>query len=155
MNNEMGKPKVLRWEPIKSEIPKIKIDPQGKVRVTRSRFGNLYFTGRFLMYPEANVICEYFGAGETVKWAFNYCEVHYILNGEADMSYSLYHTGHTEVKTMKVEKGDAYIIPSGAFVEWKVSNKGHLMKLCVIMPGMPPGEPAPGTFETLTRQEKV
>ena len=125
----------LTWG-LMTDIPKIKIDRSNTTLVMRCPFGDLYMKQPSINVEEANVVEEDFKAGSTVHFEFPYTEVHYILEGEAEVSYTLMSSFYTEKKTMKIEAGDAYLIPRGAFVEWKVSPKGPLRKFCVVMPGI-------------------
>ena len=119
-----------------TEIPKIRIDRSNKTSLVRCSFGDLYLKSPSINNEEGNIVEEDFKAGSHVHFEFPYAEAHYILEGESEMSYTLMSSFHTEKKTMKIQAGDAYLIPRGAFIEWKVSSKGPLRKLCVIMPGI-------------------
>ena len=65
--------------------------------------------------PEAWVVVEDFMPGEEADWAFHYNEVHLILEGKAEITYTL---GADSNKIFKAvaEKGDTYLIPCGARV---------------------------------------
>ena len=90
--------------------------------------------------PGCTAMLEDFAPGATVKWPFGCDELHYILSGKAEVKYRLiYDLYHTE-KTMTVERGDVYLVPAGATVEWKVDDSGPLQKFCVLFPGLPVGE---------------
>lgn len=129
-------------DPILFEIPKkniyenLKFKPKLKVKTVG---GNLYTYGpeTNMRYANATVSMEDFGPGETFFWAFPLDnEVHIILKGKADVTYSLEGTNHTEEKKMTIQEGDAYIIPRGARMTWKVDPGGPLVKLCITIPGL-------------------
>jgi ethanolamine utilization protein EutQ (cupin superfamily) len=135
---------------ILTEMPKIKIEVKSKPHVkAKTLNGNLYFRGESIRVPQAWVVMEDFAAGDVVRWNFFYDEIHYILRGKAEVTYSLASTTYTEQKKMTAEAGDCYLIPRGASVEWKVDPSGPYQKLCVIMPCPPPTKRAPGTEEKL------
>jgi len=139
------------------EIQKIKIDPE------RSPSRKLKFlTGTVYMYgPESTIpatssfgVMERFASGETISWPFDVDEWHYTLKGEADVTYSLRSTFHTERKTMHVAPGDLYLVPAGAYLTWKVTSKDDLVRLCIVMHLSAPKNPrisyvAPGALEEL------
>ncbi len=133
----------MAWEPIKNEIPKIRIDPNAPMTIAKSPRGNLYVRGEMIRIPEALVVLEDFAPGATVKWCFDNDEVQYILNGKAEMTYRLPYDLYNEAKTMTVEAGDCYFFPSGSEIEWKIDPSGPYQKLCIIMPGIPPRELPP------------
>ena len=119
-----------------TEIPKRKIDSEATPKyIIETAYGNCYI-GVGVPSPDAVVGIEDFGAGETMRWRFWHPEVHYILKGKAEVSYTL-PAWHDEVKTMTVEAGDCYVIPKGAELQWKVSSEGPLRKFCVVMPKDP------------------
>jgi mannose-6-phosphate isomerase-like protein (cupin superfamily) len=79
-----------------------------------------------------------FAPGQPWSWAFQCDEFHYILQGKAEMVYSLGGMHHTERKTMHIEAGDIYLIPLGARIEWKIDPKDPPVRaLNIIMPGQP------------------
>jgi len=140
-----------RWEdmppPILTEIPKAHYDPKEKPDVKSTTL-----TGSFSHFSKTRITtlngeCSVteFSPGEPWSWVFQCDELHYILQGRAEMTYSLGGTFHTERKTMKIEEGDIYIIPLGARIEWKIDPKdGPLRALNVIMPGHPSPPHLPG-----------
>ena len=92
-----------------------------------------------LTFSTANCSCEVdeFPAGASVFWFFDYDETHYVLDGEAEFTYSLASTSHTVRKKTKVKKGDFYIVPLGARVTWDVSSDGPLRLFWITQPGIP------------------
>lgn len=116
------------------EIAKVHIDrhaPQTRRIVTLR--GNLYPIGKPLVTPYGTGAVEDFGSGETVRWQFWHAEAHYILDGTAEVRYSL-PPWFDEEKRMTVEAGDLYIIPPGADLRWTVTSPAPLRKLCIILP---------------------
>ena len=123
-------------EYIGTEIPIMKIDinaePDMKVK---SKNGNIYnFAKQTMACAEGVALLEDFGAGETMTWFFPEPELMYVLKGKAEMTYSVAATSHAETKTVNIEAGDCYIIPSGGHVTWKVAPGSPLRRLCVVMP---------------------
>ena len=124
------------------EIVKIRMDPNAKVdrmmTVPEGKMsgacGKLYWAGPAIRTTEGSVSREDFAAGSTVRWSFNYSEVHYILGGKAEITYRLPPL-YMEEKTMVGEAGDVYVIPEGAMMEFKIDPSGPYKKMCVIMPG--------------------
>ena len=84
--------------------------------------------------PEAWVVVEDFMPGQEADWAFHYNEVHLILDGKAEITYTLPADGSTKIFKAVAEKGDTYLIPCGARVHWKVVSKEPYRHYCVIMP---------------------
>jgi len=144
-------------DPILFEIPKrninelLKAKPKVKVKTVG---GDMYVYDQEkvnMRYANGVVSIEDFGAGETFFWAFPLdSEVHIILKGKAELTYSLEGTNHTEEKKMIVEEGDVYIIPRGARMTWKVDSGGPLRKMCVLMPGLAVSERRAEALEELS-----
>ena len=131
-----------------TEIPKRKIDPDASPKyVIETVCGKLYM-GAGVPSPDATVGIEDFGAGETIRWRFWHAEVHYILKGSAEVTYTM-PAWHDEVKTMTVEANDCYVIPRGAELEWKVSPEEPLRKFCVVMPKDPLYDVRPKTMRKI------
>jgi mannose-6-phosphate isomerase-like protein (cupin superfamily) len=141
-----------KWEdmppPILTEIPKTHYDPTAQPTGKATTLN-----GSFSYFPETRILtlngqCSVteFAPEQPWSWSFQCDELHYILQGKAEMIYSLGGTFHTERKTMHVEAGDVYIIPLGARIEWKVDPEyGPLRALNVIMPGHPSPRHLPGS----------
>ena len=120
-----------------TEIPKARIDPNAPLEymLELPYHGNFYI-GDFVPSPDANVGLQGFPAGEIGIWRFWHPEVHYVLRGKAEISYSL-PAFHLEKKTMKVEPYDCYVVPRGADLEFKVEPGETLRTLYVGMPKEP------------------
>jgi len=104
------------------------------VETAALKMGNAYFTDmKGIIEPEGIIDVEYFGAGETFRCPFFHAEAHYVLGGKAEITYTL-PVLHNEKKKMIAEAGDAYLIPCGAHVEWKVISDEPYRHLCVMMP---------------------
>jgi uncharacterized cupin superfamily protein len=115
------------------EISKIKIDPEAKVkRIVKTLRGDLHFSCE-LVTPQGMLAVEDFASGETIRWIFFHDEWHYILKGKAELTYSL-PPWHDEQKTMTVEAGEAYFIPCGADITFKIVSKEPYRKMLVVMP---------------------
>jgi hypothetical protein len=118
------------------EIQKIRIEPDiGPSIKIKSVTGNFYGYGpeSVIFTPSSGAGLEDFGAGETVTWFFPTDEWHYILRGEAEVTYSLAATSHTEEKTMHISPGDLYFIPAGARLTWKVAPASNLVHFFVVL----------------------
>ncbi|MFC2031935.1 cupin domain-containing protein [Chloroflexota bacterium] len=130
-------------DPIGDEIPIAKMDldaPQTEVTCLRGTWSH----GPVVIREEALAALENFPAGKTSHWVFSYNEIHYILEGKAEMTYTLAQTRHTKAKTVTIQKGDCYIIPVGADITWEVDPSGPLKKFCAVMPA--PASYLPGSM---------
>ena len=141
------------------EIRKVKLDldasPEIKLKLSE---GNIYFYGPETIIGAASSFAgiEAFPAGETMTWFFVTDEWQYVFKGEAEVTYSLYSTFHTEQRTMHVGPGDFFFIPAGARVTWKVAPGEDLLHLVVVLLVSAPRERAdmrylkPEVIERLT-----
>ena len=135
---------------IVTEIPKIKVDPNAKLYLKfKTLRGEMCLKGESIRHPEGWVVVEEFPAGATRSWPGYFPEVHYVLEGKAEITYSLGSTRFTEQKKMIAEAGDCFLMPNGAFMEWKVDPAGPYIWLTIIMPPPPPAQKAPGSEEWL------
>lgn len=118
------------------EILKVKVDPDREPTVaTISVNGRLggFPPDTAIIHPEGMMAVEDFFAGDTIRWPFPHAEFQYILKGKAELTYTLA-PWHDEEKTLTVEPGDAYMIPNGAVVTFKIAPGDNFRKLCVVMP---------------------
>lgn len=83
--------------------------------------------------PEAWVGVEDFLPRSEFHWSFHYNEVHLVLQGKAEITYTLA-ANPDRVFTAVAEKGDTYLIPCGARVTWKVTSEEPFRHYFVIMP---------------------
>ena len=83
--------------------------------------------------PEAWVGVEDFLPGKEADWAFHYNEIHLVLEGKAEITYTLAANSSKIFKAV-AEKGDTYLIPCGARANWKVTSKEPFRHYFVIMP---------------------
>ena len=83
--------------------------------------------------PEAWIGVEDFLPGTEMRWAFHYNEVQLILEGKAEISYTL-GTNPNKIFKAVAEKGDTYLIPCGAKVTFKVISEEPYRHYFVIMP---------------------
>lgn len=109
--------------PILEEMPKISVKAEGKV------------DSMYTANCSADV--EDVPAGGSLFWFFPHDEIHHVLKGAADVTYSLAGTSHTEKKAAHLAEGDWYIVPAGARVTWNVSAKGPMRLLWIALPGVP------------------
>lgn len=128
------------------EIQKIRLDPDiGANRKLKTVGGTTYFygPGTSIFTKSSFAAMAHFAAGDTAMWAFGHDEWQYILKGEADVTYSLDSTLHTEQKTMHISQGDLYFIPAGARLTWKVAPHSELVRLNLVLIVSAPQEPLP------------
>ncbi|MBI2869804.1 MAG: hypothetical protein HYX96_08275 [Chloroflexi bacterium] len=83
--------------------------------------------------PQTLIGVEDFLPGSTVDWVFWHDEVQYILQGEADVTYTLV-PNHDKVNTVHIGPGKVYIILNGTRATFKVTSKEPYTHLCVISP---------------------
>ena len=124
--------------PITEEIPIVRLDNTlVPLSETKSTAGTFYLFGKkgSILSANAFVMLEQFGAGTSITWMYPNDEFHYIIQGKARVTYTLYSTGNTEVKTMDVEEGDFIVTPRGSIVEFKVAPGKPLRRIAGIMPG--------------------
>ena len=75
-----------------------------------------------------------FPAGSTRHWFFTRDECHYVLDGEAEITWNQGPLLLTEGK-FTVQKYDLYFIPAGTMLTWKTDPSGPCKHLNIIMPG--------------------
>lgn len=129
-------------EAIKNEIPLMNID---KISVGRRQPVRMPIFGTTHYFPEvgirtadAVVAFEEFDAGDTVRFSPDRTIVAIVRQGRAEITYTLSGTHHTEIKKMDVKEGDVYVIPSGAYLEWKVLPGNNYRHLVILVPGYSP-----------------
>jgi hypothetical protein len=83
--------------------------------------------------PQAFVCAEEWPAGSESNWAFWHDEIHVVLEGEAEIEYTL-PPNHMKVQTRTCGKGSVYVILSGTRARWKVLSEVPYSHMCVIMP---------------------
>jgi mannose-6-phosphate isomerase-like protein (cupin superfamily) len=86
--------------------------------------------------PEAWIGIEDFIPGTKHSWAYHYNEVQLVLEGKAEIIYTLAANPNRIFKAT-VAKGDTYIIPTGARVTFHVISKEPFRHYWVIMPRFP------------------
>jgi hypothetical protein len=121
------------------EILKVHVDPdRGPSKIIDTPSGS--FTAlppeHDIFHPEGIMAIEDSLPSPNKRWTFFHTEFHYILKGKAEITYTL-PPWHDEEKTMTVEAGDAYLIPSGADFKWNIFPGEPLRKMCVVMPAQP------------------
>lgn len=138
-------------DPILTEIPFMKFDPDQEpdLRVETVSGTLLNYTRNNIRTANGSCSLEDFPPGETVFWFFPHDEIHYVVKGKAEITYSLASSSHTEQKTMTAEAGEAYLIPHGARITWKVEPGDPFRHLCFIMPGNPPTQRVAGKVTEL------
>ena len=125
-------------EPILTEIPKIRINPDRDWDIKVEMPGGDFYQDTTNMLRAANgmLALEGFGAGETFSWIYAFDEFAWIVRGKAEMTYSLSGTSHTEQKTVTIKEGDIFLIPLGARITFKVDPSGPLRKIGCTLPGI-------------------
>jgi len=125
-------------EAITDEIPKLSIN---MADLGPERVINMPMLGKVIHFPEvgirtrnAVVAFEEFEAGNTLKFCEAQNGVAIVIQGKAEISYSLPGTHWTEVRTMTVAAGDAYVIPKGGQMVWKVDPSSRYRHLWVSIP---------------------
>ena len=86
-----------------------------------------------LNVPQALIGIEDFLPGSTNHWAFWHDEAQYILQGEAEVTYTLV-PDHRKVNTIRIKAGQTYLIISGTRATFRVLSKEPYTHLFVIMP---------------------
>jgi len=135
-----------RETPDAREIQRIRVDPDmGANRRLKTVGGTTYFygPGTSIFAKSSFAAMAHFAAGDTTFWAFGHDEWQYILKGEAEVTYSLDSTLHTEENTMHIAAGDLYFIPAGARLTWKVAPHSELVRLNLVLIVSAPQEPLP------------
>jgi mannose-6-phosphate isomerase-like protein (cupin superfamily) len=118
------------------EIKKVHVDPeiQPSFIVRWLKGGAAEFPDETGIYhPEGIMAIEDFLPGESVFWTFWHSEFHYVLKGKAEIVYSLA-PWYDEEKSVTVGPGDAYLLPFGSNVTFKISPEGPMRHMCVVMP---------------------
>ncbi len=87
----------------------------------------------YINIPQAMIGIENFLPGTTVNWVFFHDEAQYILQGEAEITYTLL-PDHTKVNKIVVGKGQVCLILNGTRATFKVLSKEPYTHLSFIMP---------------------
>jgi mannose-6-phosphate isomerase-like protein (cupin superfamily) len=83
--------------------------------------------------PRATIAYEAFAGNSTVNWAFWHDEVHVIMGGEAEVTYTL-GPNHRRQVTKRFGPGDTYLIPDGTRATFRILSDEPYLHVCVIMP---------------------
>ncbi len=83
--------------------------------------------------PEGTIGIEDFLPGTETHWAFFHHEFQYILQGEAEVTYTLV-PNHDKVVKTTIKKGQAYLILLGTRATFKVTSREPYTHLWVAMP---------------------
>jgi mannose-6-phosphate isomerase-like protein (cupin superfamily) len=90
--------------------------------------------------PAVQINLEDFYKGPPIPWTLAHDEVHTVISGACEIEYWLpplmLETGKVTVKT-----GDAYYLPRGCRVVWRVTSDEPFRHYCVCFPN--PGYPIP------------
>lgn len=93
-----------------------------------------FFMKRLVREPAGHITMEDWAPGATIApWGFWHEEVHLIVKGKAEMTYSEPPL-HRENKTVTIEAGDIYLIRRGDRVSWKIDPKEPCRHLCILLP---------------------
>ena len=83
--------------------------------------------------PAGTIGLESFAPKDTVNWAFFHSEVHMVVRGEAEITYTL-PPNHQNPKTITARAGMAYLILNGSRVRFRVTSTEPYVHACVMMP---------------------
>ena len=89
--------------------------------------------GVLLNEPGAFVCLEDWPSKAESNWAFWHDEIHIVLGGTADLSYTL-PPNHVTVRQRSCQEGDTYLILNGTRARWQVTSDEPYRHLCVVMP---------------------
>ena len=118
------------------ELLKVSVNPDEKpTYVVRWLKGGAaeYPAEKGIFHPEGMMAIEDFLPGETSFWTFFHPEFHYVLKGRCEITYLL-PPWYDEEKTLIAEPGDAYLLPTGSNVTFKVISEEAFRHMCVVMP---------------------
>ena len=88
---------------------------------------------RLVSDPAGTCSLEDFPAGTECNWAFWHDEVHLVISGSAEITYTL-PPSHNNMRKQTTKKGDTYLILNGTRATFKVTSKEPYRHYCVIMP---------------------
>jgi quercetin dioxygenase-like cupin family protein len=91
---------------------------------------------RLIKEPACNMVIEDFEAGQEITWWYWHDEVHYVIQGKAEVTYSLPGLHQKEEKAT-IEEGDAYLLYRGERVTFRVTSETPYRHFCVVMPAIP------------------
>jgi hypothetical protein len=83
--------------------------------------------------PQAFIALEDWPSGSESNWAFWHDEIHLVLDGEAEITYTL-PPNHTKVQSRNCGKGSVYIILAGTRARWRVVSETPYSHMCFVMP---------------------
>lgn len=98
--------------------------------------GGRLWIKRCFREPAGHISIEDFAPGDTFSWGYWHDEVHYIVKGKAELTYSMPPFHEKEEKAV-VEAGDAYMIYKGEHITFKILSKEPFRHMCIIMPAVP------------------
>ena len=120
-------------------ILKVHVNPEAKptsmVKTFRGNIGG-FSQEKGIFHPEGALVLEDLFAGDTINWPFFHAEIHYVLKGKTEISYML-PPWYDERKTITVIPGDAYLVPKGTDVTFKVAHGKPHRHIAIAMPPEP------------------
>jgi len=120
-----------------TEIPKLNVNiaDLGPEKVIKMPiFGTTYhFPSAVIWTPNVVAGFEEFEAGDTISFSLNEDTIALVLKGRAELTYFLAGTHYTEEEKMTLEEGDVYVLPLGAYVEWKVAPGSRFRHFCIML----------------------
>ena len=120
---------------IVDEIPKLHInttDLGREEKITMPMVGDvIHFPDVGIITKNAIVAFEDFEPGTTITWCESENGVAIVLQGQAEIKYSLRGTHWTEVKTMTVSPGDAYVVVEAGYMKCTVTSSNRYRHLWV------------------------
>ncbi len=133
----MARKKETDWkrlpDGIGEEIPHMHIDPNARHTEVKCLRG-VWSYGPSIACREGVVQQVSYPAGKTAHWIFWHDEEWVVLEGKAELIYTVWQNRFTVEKTLQIEKDDAFLIPNGADVHIKVDSSGPLKIFTVVMP---------------------
>jgi hypothetical protein len=108
-----------------------------KVESTSSKKGFIYVRA-MVRKAAGHITLEEFVPGDIMTCAYYCTEIHYVLQGEAEISYSLPPFFQKEkVKKTYAKAGDAYLMYCGERVTFKITSDVPYRHICFLQPAPP------------------
>jgi len=106
-----------------------------KVETVLSKKGYIYIK-KMVRKAAGHITLEEFVPGDVMTHVFYHSEVHYVLQGEAEIIYSMPPFHQKEEKTY-AKAGDAYLMYCGERVTWKITSDVPYRHICYMQPAPP------------------
>jgi hypothetical protein len=106
-----------------------------KVETVLSKKGYC-FVRRMVRKPAGHITLEDFVPGDTITHVFYHTEAHYIISGEAEITYSM-PPFHQKEEKLIARAGDTYLMYCGERVTWKIISDVPYRHIGIMMPCPP------------------